>query len=74
MMTIAEKFATLGVDNAPGLEENQKADALDLLGEKIPGARVDFSHGDVDAHIPTPGCFEAFSKGCVEGGAQAYTP
>ncbi len=73
-MNIAEKFALLGIDNAPGQESLQKAERLDLRGEKIPGAPVDFSHGDVDAHEPTPGSFEIFSRGFFEGGAQAYTP
>lgn len=73
-MTIQEKFAGLGIDNAPGQEALQKSQALDLRGEKLPGAPVDFSHGDVDAHVPTPGSFEVFARGVEEGGAQAYTP
>ena len=73
-MTIREKFATLGVDNAPGQEENQKNEALELCGEPLGGAPVDFSHGDVDAHTPTPGSFELFAAGVFEGAAQAYTP
>lgn len=73
-MTIEEKFAGLGIDNAPGQEALQKSQKLDLRGEKLPGAAVDFSHGDVDAHVPTPGSFEVFAKGFEEGAAQAYTP
>ena len=73
-MTIQEKFARLGIDNAPGQEALQKSQALELRGEKLPGAPVDFSHGDVDAHIPTPGSFEVFAAGVEEGAAQAYTP
>ena len=73
-MNIAEKFSTLGVDNAPGQESLQKNAALDLRGPKLEGEPVDFSHGDVDAHLPTPGSFELFAKGVEEGGAQAYTP
>lgn len=73
-MNIIEKFAMLGIDNAPGQESLQKSLKLDLRGEKIPGAPVDFSHGDVDAHLPAPGAFEAFCHGYFEGGAQAYTP
>ena len=72
--TIAEKFDHLGVDNAPGQESQQKKVALDLRGEKLEGPAVDFSHGDVDAHTPTPGSFEVFAEGVKEGGAQAYTP
>ena len=41
-MTIEEKFAKLGVDNAPGQEERQKAAVLDLRGEKLEGREVDF--------------------------------
>ena len=73
-MTIQEKFARLGIDNAPGQEALQKSQALELRGEKLSGPAVDFSHGDVDAHIPTPGSFEVFAAGVEEGGAQAYTP
>lgn len=73
-MTIKEKFDRLGIDNAPGQEALQKSQALDIRGEKLPGIPVDFSHGDVDAHVPTPGSFEVFAKGVEEGGAQAYTP
>lgn len=73
-MTIEEKFATLGVDNAPGQESQQKDAPLDLRGPKLEGEPVDFSHGDVDAHTPTPGSFELFAAGVEEGGAQAYTP
>ena len=73
-MNIAEKFDKLGVDNALGQESLQKNVALDLRGEKLDGPAVDFSHGDVDAHVPTPGSFEVFAQGVEEGGAQAYTP
>ena len=73
-MDIREKFSTLGVDNAPGQEGNKKDQPLDLRGEPLPGAPVDFSHGDVDAHRPTPGSFELFAAGVEEGAAQAYTP
>lgn len=73
-MTIQEKFQRLGIDNAPGQESLQKARVLDLRGEKLEGPAVDFSHGDVDAHEPTPGSFEVFAAGVEEGAAQAYTP
>ena len=58
-MTVAEKFSNLGIDNAPGQESLQKSTVLEFRGEKIPGAAVDFSHGDVDAHEPIPGSFAA---------------
>ena len=73
-MTIQEKFDKLGVDNAPGQEALQKEEDLDLRGEFLPGPAVDFSHGDVDAHIPTPGSFEVFAEGVKEGAPMAYTP
>ena len=72
-MTIEEKFAKLGVDNAPGQEERQKAAVLDLRGEKLEGREVDFSHGDVDAFEPIPGSLETFEEGYRVGGKQAYT-
>lgn len=38
-MTIQEKFAGLGIDNAPGQEALQKKEALDLRGEKLLGGQ-----------------------------------
>ena len=73
-MDIREKFARLGIDNAPGQESLQKKQMLELRGEKIEGPFVDFSHGDVDAHEPTPGSFDVYAAGVEEGAAQAYTP
>ena len=73
MDSLAEKFAKLGVDNAPGQESLQKKEELPLVGDPIPGIPVDFSHGDVDAHKPIPGSLERFVEGYVEGGHQAYT-
>jgi len=73
-MDIRQKFALLGIDNAPGQEGLKKAQTLELRGEKLEGPAVDFSHGDVDAHQPTPGSFELFSAAVAEGAAQAYTP
>jgi len=73
-MTIEEKFATLGVDNAPGQEETRKDAPLDLRGPRLEGTPVDFSHGDVNAHKPTPGSLGLFVEGVMEGAAQAYTP
>lgn len=73
-MTVAEKFERLGIDNAPGQEGLQKSAALELRGEILSGVPVDFSHGDVDAHEPTPGSFEVFADGVKAGAVQAYTP
>jgi len=73
MSSIQEKFKKLGIDNAPGQEGMQKEKKLDLRGETLPGKEVNFSHGDVDAFIPIPGCYEAFKAGFEEGAAQAYT-
>lgn len=73
MSKITEKFAKLGVDNAPGQEKLQKAVDLPLIGEAIPGEPVNFSHGDVDAFLPLPGAIETFDQGFEEGGSQAYT-
>ncbi|WP_321335174.1 pyridoxal phosphate-dependent aminotransferase [Breoghania sp.] len=75
MSSITEKFDTLKTDNAPGQESRLRQSNLEdlMIGDKLAGRRVDFSHGDVDAFRPTPGAFEAFSAGVAEGGAQAYT-
>ncbi|MBB1490694.1 MULTISPECIES: pyridoxal phosphate-dependent aminotransferase [unclassified Paracoccus (in: a-proteobacteria)] len=72
-MTIQDKFLRLATDNAPGQEVRQSRGADFLRGEPLDGPVVDFSHGDVDAHAPTPGAFQAFAAGVEEGGAQAYT-
>lgn len=73
MDLIEEKFKRLGVDNAPGQEINDKTGGLELRGEALEGAAVDFSHGDVDAHPPIPGSLECFDKGFAIGGHRAYT-
>lgn len=44
-----------------------------MIGEKLDGIFVDFSHGDVDAFPPTPGSETAWGKGFYKGGKQAYT-
>ncbi|HEY0120890.1 MAG TPA: pyridoxal phosphate-dependent aminotransferase [Rhizobium sp.] len=74
-MTIEAKFMRLATGSAPGQEVRQKTANLAVLlrGEPLPGTPVDFSHGDVDAHAPTPGAFDLFSDGVALGGAQAYT-
>lgn len=73
-MTLQEKFARLGTDNAPGQEGLQKEEALPMIGDKLEGPVVDFSHGDVNAHTPIPGSLETFVKQyAVEGTYQAYT-
>ncbi len=73
MATVLEKFEKLGCDNAPGQEGVRKNGVLDLRGEKLTGVPVDFSHGDVDAFLPTPGCIDVFNEGFAAGGTQAYT-
>lgn len=74
-MSIQDKFARLANDNAPGQEVRQTAEGLAevLKGDRLDGRPVDFSHGDVDAHPPSPGSFDLFSAGVALGGAQAYT-
>ncbi|MEO3997938.1 pyridoxal phosphate-dependent aminotransferase [Mesorhizobium sp. CAU 1732] len=74
-MSIEAKFKKLGTDNAPGQEGRQQSAGIESLmrGSALAGRPVDFSHGDVDAHEPTPGSFELFSAGVSLGGAQAYT-
>lgn len=74
-MSIEDKFKEMGTHNAPGQEVRQQTAGIESLlrGEAIPGRPVDFSHGDVDAHEPTPGSFDLFSAGVTVGGAQAYS-
>lgn len=73
MDTLTAKFQRLGIDNAPGQEDLQKEVKLDLRGEPLPGPSVNFSHGDVDAHEPTPGSLDTFIEGFKKGGCVAYT-
>ena len=73
MVNVAEKFMRLGIENAPGQEVLQKETVLDLRGEPLQGPEVNFSHGDVDAHIPTPGSLDLFVEGFKKGGCVAYT-
>jgi len=74
-MSIEQRFAALATDHAPGQEVRQvKGDIGNLMrGEKLPGRPVDFSHGDVDAFVPTPGSLDLFSEAVAIGGRQAYT-
>jgi len=74
-VTIQSKFARLATDNAPGQEVRQQSGNIESLlrGDVLSGRPVDFSHGDVDAFVPTPGSFEVFSEGVAAGGKQAYT-
>lgn len=74
-MSIQRKFARLATDNAPGQEVRQSVGGIEALlrGAPLAGTPVDFSHGDVDAHEPTPGAFDVFAAGVAKGGAQAYT-
>jgi len=73
MNLLEEKYLKLGVDNAPGQETRQAIKEIGFSGEKIPGKLVDFSHGDVNAFIPTPGTLDEFLKGVKLGSEQAYT-
>ncbi len=74
-MFLDTKFARLGTDNAPGQEVRQKTAEIEtlMIGDRLEGRTVDFSHGDVDAHEPTPGAYEAYEEGYAKGGQQAYT-
>jgi aspartate/methionine/tyrosine aminotransferase len=74
-VSIEDKFRKLDVENAPGQQVRQQAAGIESLlrGAKLEGREVDFSHGDVDAHEPTPGSLQLFSDAFDLGGAQAYT-
>jgi len=77
MNTIEQKFLKLGIDNAPGQEVREDRNGAGAVDpdKVLPGAAVDFSHGDVNvtAFEPTPGALEAFVEGVHRGGSQAYT-
>lgn len=75
MMTLEEKFKLLEADHAPGQEVRQSLGDLNsiMIGEKLDGIFVDFSHGDVDAFPPLPGAEEAWNNGFKKGAKQAYT-
>lgn len=73
MSSVTEKFKKLGIDHAPGQEAMQQKGNSVLIGEKLEGRPVDFSHGDVDAFEPLPGSLDSFIRGYQIGGKQAYT-
>lgn len=73
MLSLEDKFRMLGVDSAPGQEVNAHGIPEGIVGECLEGARVDFSHGDVDAFTPIPGSLDLFVAGFEEGAPQAYT-
>ena len=71
MLTIEEKFKLMATDSAPGQEVRASGAVDGLIGEAIEGVRVDFSHGDVDAHPPIPGSIDLFDQGFAEGAVMA---
>ena len=74
-MTLNEKFKALQTKNAPGQELRKKNKDLkgNVIGKKLDGALVDFSHGDVDAFPPTPSSEIVWKDGFSRGASQAYT-
>jgi aspartate/methionine/tyrosine aminotransferase len=74
-MTLDKKFKALKANNAPGQEIRQNLGDLKSImrGNKLSGAAIDFSHGDVDAFPPTPGSDTTWKNGFIKGGSQAYT-
>ncbi|WP_435988753.1 pyridoxal phosphate-dependent aminotransferase [Sulfitobacter sp. SH24] len=75
MNALEKKFAALAADAAPGQEVRQDLSGVqaEMMGGLLSGTPVDFSHGDVDAHPPTPGSAEVWQNGFKAGGQQAYT-
>lgn len=71
MSALLEKFKKLGMENAPGQEENGKYDLPELEGYH--GKFVDFGHGDVLVHEVLPGAVDYFLEGMKDGSDQAYT-
>ena len=74
-MTLDKKFKALKANNAPGQEIRQNLGDLKSImrGNKLSGAAIDFSHGDVDVFPPTPGSDTTWKNGFIKGGSQAYT-
>ena len=72
MTLLDEKFGRLNADDAPGQEVRQASRDVSCSSPDMRTA-VDFSHGDVDAFLPTPGSTDAFFDGVCLGGTQAYT-
>jgi len=74
-MSLNEKFKSLNTQNAPGQEIKQGDEDLSsiMIGIQLEGVFVDFSHGDIDAFLPTPGSKELWNQGYDKGGEQAYT-
>ena len=74
-MTIEEKFKSLESKNAPGQEIRQNLGDLNsiMVGDKLGGIEVDFSHGDVDAFPPIPDSDISWKNGFSKGASQAYT-
>ncbi|MBT6170699.1 MAG: pyridoxal phosphate-dependent aminotransferase [Flavobacteriaceae bacterium] len=74
-MTLDEKFKALQTNNAPGQEVRQNLGDINaiMIGEKMDGLTVDFSHGDVDAFPPTPNSDIIWKDGFIRGAGQAYT-
>ncbi|MCF3934709.1 pyridoxal phosphate-dependent aminotransferase [Acuticoccus sp. M5D2P5] len=72
---IADRFARLATDHAPGQENRHPVDDVARLmrGETMAGRPVDFSHGDVDAFPPPPDAARLVGEAITIGGAQAYT-
>ncbi len=75
MMTLDQKFKALSTNNAPGQEVRQNLGDLNsiMIGEKLDGDPIDFSHGDVDAFPPVPSSDKVWKEGFIRGGSQAYT-
>ena len=74
-MTLNEKFRALQTKNAPGQEVRQNLGDINtiMIGKKLDGTPVDFSHGDVDAFPPTPNADTIWKEGFIRGASQAYT-
>ena len=74
-MSLEKKFNFLNTKNAPGQEHRQSFKDLSeiMVGKKLNGKLVDFSHGDVDAFEPIPESKKIWEQGYSKGGGQAYT-
>jgi aspartate/methionine/tyrosine aminotransferase len=72
-VTLTDRFAALGIDNAPGQQATGAAAESPATVSIPSGPAVDFSHGDVEAFTPTPGALDAFLAAFHAGATQAYS-
>ncbi|WP_420385899.1 pyridoxal phosphate-dependent aminotransferase [Roseivirga sp.] len=71
----SKRFKLLNIDYAPGQEGQPRREELKklIIGDKLSGGLVNFSHGDIDSFQPIPDSEIEWLRGFVSGTSQAYT-